>query len=118
MLLSLGRMHMCSHQLLAGPVAASWGAAPRRRALLQAQAGSAGQGRQSSLKSLSAFLTLSKAQERGFDAAKFGLSSDEAASIATVFSRSALPPAWHGLCCASWPSSGAFRDQQLPLLPA
>ena len=58
--------------------------------MVQAEAGSASQGRQSSLKNLSAFLTLSKAQDRGFDAAKFGLSSDEAADIATVFSRSAF----------------------------
>ncbi|KAK9839200.1 hypothetical protein WJX81_000871 [Elliptochloris bilobata] len=55
--------------------------------MLRAEAGNASGGRQSSLKSLSAFLTLSKAQERGFDADKFGLSSDEAAQIATVFSR-------------------------------
>ena len=60
---------------------------PKCLLVAQAEAGSASQGRQSSLKNLSAFLTLSKAQDRGFDASKFGLSSDEAADIATVFSR-------------------------------
>ena len=39
------------------------------------------------LRSLTAFLTLSKAEEKGFDPAKYGLSQEEAGSIATVFSR-------------------------------
>ena len=39
------------------------------------------------LRNLTAFLTLSKAEEKGFDPAKFGLSQEEAGSIATVFSR-------------------------------
>jgi hypothetical protein len=55
----------------------------------QDEAGSGDGKRQSPLKSLSTFLTLQKAEERGFDAGKYGLSNDQAADIATVFSRRA-----------------------------
>jgi hypothetical protein len=56
----------------------------------QDEAGSAGGKRQSPLKSLSTFLTLQKAEAGGFDAGKYGLSNDQAAEIATVFSRRGL----------------------------
>ena len=39
------------------------------------------------LKNLTAFLTLSKAEEKGFNPSDFNLSDQEAGSIATVFSR-------------------------------
>ena len=39
------------------------------------------------LKNLTAFLTLSKAEEKGFKPSDFNLSDQEAGSIATVFSR-------------------------------
>ena len=60
----------------------------RRRGGLQKEVGADGKP-QSTLKSLSTFLTLQKAEERGFDAGKYGLTSDQAAEIATVFSRRA-----------------------------
>lgn len=41
----------------------------------------------STLKNLSAMLTLSKAEQKGFKPEDFGLSADDAGSIASVFSR-------------------------------
>ena len=54
---------------------------------LQKRQEGAGGEEMDTLKSLTSFLTLSKAEDAGFDATKYGLSQDEAGSIATIFSR-------------------------------
>lgn len=54
---------------------------------MQAQAGSDAGTQQDTFKYLSTFLTLQKAEERGFRPEAYNLSPDDAGKIATVFSR-------------------------------
>lgn len=54
--------------------------------MLQSQTGQDSESTDS-LKYLTSFLTLQKAEQKGFSREKYNLSSDEAGDIATVFSR-------------------------------
>jgi hypothetical protein len=53
---------------------------------LQSKMGTDGQ-TADTLKNLTVFLTLQKAEEKGFTAEKYGLSPDQAADLASVFAK-------------------------------
>ena len=53
---------------------------------VQSQAGDTG-GQRSTLQNLTAFLTLSKAEEKGFDPSKYELTEEQAGQLASVFAK-------------------------------